>query len=58
MDNFGKGIFSGSTFDDFLQEESLYKEVEAAAIQRVLAWQIEHAASSDSSDDDCIPSQD
>jgi hypothetical protein len=56
MDNSKRG-YSGSTFDDFLQEEGLYTEVEAAAIQRVLAWQLEHGAPSGLSDDDCDPSQ-
>jgi len=31
----------GSTFDDFLEEEGLCAEVEAVAIKRVLAYQIE-----------------
>ncbi len=31
----------GSTFEDFLQEEGIADEVNAAAIKRVLAWQIE-----------------
>ncbi|MGH6871085.1 MAG: Fis family transcriptional regulator [Rhizomicrobium sp.] len=30
----------GSSFDDFLKEEGLYEEVTAAAMKRVLAWQI------------------
>jgi hypothetical protein len=33
----------GSSFDDFLKEEGIYKEVTARAIKRVLAWQIEQA---------------
>ena len=32
---------SGSTFDDFLEEEGYRDEVESAAIKRVLAWQFE-----------------
>jgi antitoxin HicB len=32
---------SGSTFDSFLDEESIREEVEAVAIKRVLAWQLE-----------------
>jgi antitoxin HicB len=34
---------SGSTFDSFLEEEGIREEVEAVAIKRVLAWQLEHA---------------
>src|SRR5437870_1121257 len=34
---------SGSTFDSFLQEEGIRDEVEAVAIKRVLAWQLERA---------------
>jgi len=34
-------VYSGSSFDDFLAEEGLREEVEAAAIKRVLAWQFE-----------------
>jgi antitoxin HicB len=30
---------SGSSFDDFLEEEGIREEVEAVAIKRVLAWQ-------------------
>ena len=33
---------SGSTFDSFLDEHGIRAEVEAVAIKRVLAWQIEH----------------
>ena len=33
----------GSTFESFLQEEGIAEEVNAAAIKRVLAWQIEEA---------------
>jgi antitoxin HicB len=32
---------SGSTFDDFLDEEGYRNEVESAAIKRMLAWQFE-----------------
>lgn len=32
---------TGSSFDDFLQEEDLYEECTATAIKRVLAWQLE-----------------
>jgi antitoxin HicB len=32
---------SGSTFDSFLEEEGIRGEVEAIAVKRVLAWQLE-----------------
>ena len=31
---------SGSSFDSFLEEESILEEVEAAAIKKVIAWQL------------------
>ncbi len=34
---------SGSTFNSFLEEEGIREEVEAVAIKRVLAWQLEQA---------------
>ena len=34
---------SGSTFDSFLDENGIREEVEAVAIKRVLAWQLEQA---------------
>ena len=34
---------SGSTFDSFLEEEGIRGEVEAIAVKRVLAWQLERA---------------
>ena len=34
---------SGSSFDSFLEEEGILDEVEAAAIKRVLAWQLAEA---------------
>src|ERR1700691_1519107 len=34
---------SGSTFDNFLEEEGIREETEAVAIKRVLAWQLEQA---------------
>lgn len=34
---------SGSTFDSFLEAEGIRGEVEAVAIKRVLAWQLEQA---------------
>ncbi len=33
----------GSSFDDWLKEQGIYKEVTTHAIKRVLAWQIEQA---------------
>jgi antitoxin HicB len=33
----------GSSFESFLEEEGVAEEVNAAAIKRVLAWQIEEA---------------
>ncbi|MCC6261429.1 MAG: XRE family transcriptional regulator [Anaerolineales bacterium] len=30
----------GSNFDDFLREENIYEEVNAAAVKRVIAYQI------------------
>jgi DNA-binding Xre family transcriptional regulator len=32
--------FIGSSFDDFLEEESLGEEVEAGAIKRIIAYQL------------------
>jgi antitoxin HicB len=34
---------NGSTFDSFLEEEGIREDVEAVAIKRVLAWQLEQA---------------
>ena len=34
---------SSSTFDSFLEEEGIREEVEAVAIKRVLAWQLQQA---------------
>ena len=34
---------SESTFDSFLEQEEIREEVEAVAIKRVLAWQLERA---------------
>lgn len=31
----------GGVFDDFLKEDGIYEEVQATAIKRVLAWQLE-----------------
>jgi hypothetical protein len=33
----------GSAFDDFLKDEGIYEEVTAAAIKRVIAWQLEQS---------------
>jgi len=33
----------GSSFDDFLKEEGIYEEVQAASIKRVLSWQLQQA---------------
>jgi hypothetical protein len=38
-----KTIHTGSTFDSFLAEGGIQQEVEAVAIKRVLAWQLERA---------------
>ena len=35
------GIHSGSSFDDFLEQEGYRNEIESTAIKRVLAWQFE-----------------
>lgn len=34
---------TGSSFDDFLREEGIYDEVQAAAVKQVLIWQIEQS---------------
>jgi antitoxin HicB len=34
---------SGSSFDSFLDQEGIREEVEAVAIKRVLAWELEQA---------------
>jgi antitoxin HicB len=34
---------SGSTFDSFLEQEGIREEVEAVAVKRILAWQLEQA---------------
>ena len=34
---------SGSSFDNFLEAEGIREEVEAVAIKRVLAWQLQRA---------------
>jgi len=34
---------SGSSFDSFLEEEGIREEVDAAAIKRVIAWQLSEA---------------
>ena len=37
----------GSSFDSFLKEQGRYEDTQAAAIKRVLAWQIEEAMKKD-----------
>ncbi len=37
---------TGSSFDAFLEEEGLLEEVEAVAMKRVLAWQLQEAMKS------------
>ena len=39
----GANDHSGSTFDSFLEEEGIREEVEAVAVKRILAWQLEQA---------------
>jgi antitoxin HicB len=34
---------SGSTFDSFLEQEGIREDVEAVAIKRILAWQLQQA---------------
>jgi hypothetical protein len=34
-------VHTGSSFEDFLEEEGIRNEVEGAAIKKVLAWQFE-----------------
>ncbi len=41
MANENVKVHSGSSFDEFLEEEGIREEVESAAIKRVLAWQFE-----------------
>jgi len=36
-----KKKYIGSTFDDFLKEESIFDHSSAVAVKRVIAWQIE-----------------
>ena len=36
-----ESIHTGSSFEDFLEEEGIRNEVEGVAIKRVLAWQFE-----------------
>lgn len=35
---------SGSTFDGFLEQEEIRKEVEAVAIKRIRAWELQRVA--------------
>jgi hypothetical protein len=41
MRKMSKNPHTGSSFDDFLKEEGIYGECTAAALKRVLAWQVE-----------------
>jgi len=41
--NHKKANHSGSSFDSFLDELGIREDVEAVAIKRVLAWQLERA---------------
>jgi antitoxin HicB len=34
---------TGSSFDSFLEEEGILEEVEAVAVKRVIAWQLQQA---------------
>ena len=45
MANENVKVHSGSSFDEFLEEEGIREEVESAAIKRVLAWQFEQEMS-------------
>ena len=38
-----ENIHTGTSFDNFLEEEGIKNEIESAAIKRVLAWQFEQA---------------
>ena len=38
-----ENVHTGTSFDDFLEEEGIKNEIESAAIKRVLAWQFEQA---------------
>jgi antitoxin HicB len=41
--NLKKLDHSGSSFDSFLEEQGIREEVEAVAVKRVLAWQLQQA---------------
>jgi len=36
-----KNPHEGSSFDDFLKEDGIYEECTAAALKKVLAWQLQ-----------------
>ena len=38
-----KNKYIGSSFDDFLEESGILEEVNATAMKRVIAWQIQEA---------------
>jgi hypothetical protein len=41
MNVMAKNPHAGSSFDDFLKEEGMYEACTAAALKKVLAWQVE-----------------
>jgi DNA-binding Xre family transcriptional regulator len=43
MKNGAKNKHIGSDFDDFLREEGMLEEIEAAALKKIVAWQLEQA---------------
>ena len=43
MKNTAKNKHIGSDFDDFLREEGMLEEIEAAALKKIVAWQLEEA---------------
>ena len=45
---------SGSTFDDFLADEGLLDDAEAAAVHRVIAWQLAEAMTAQGVDRDAL----
>lgn len=43
MKNGAKNKHIGSDFDDFLRDEGMLEEIEAAALKKIVAWQLEEA---------------
>ncbi|MEI6083689.1 MAG: helix-turn-helix domain-containing protein [Verrucomicrobiota bacterium] len=43
MKNGAKNKHIGSDFDDFLRAEGMLEEIEAAALKKIVAWQLEEA---------------